>query len=290
MFHTGMNRQRGGFEPPIELRFVDLFMILVTTLMFTTVVLSLVSATGGQGERIEPPHILTQGAPAALQGQPYQLMLSASGGTGNYRWTLTSGALPQGLKLREDGLIYGVPTQTERATVQVKVADQSGRTGEGSFPLETLASQTTSMANLSTLLIAAPISTLSDGTGGEPYNASLSVTGGLPPYSMRVLNGDLPKGLTFSPEGVVTGIPEQTNGYARFTIETSDTAGKVLQQEVRLTILPPPPTLWQRAWPIILQIIFWISMLVIFLFGGPGLLPVITAWLEERRARRARGR
>ena len=43
-------------------------------------------------------------------GQPYSQVLSAVGGTGNYAWSLSVGALPSGLTLSSDGAISGTPS------------------------------------------------------------------------------------------------------------------------------------------------------------------------------------
>ncbi len=66
--------------------------------------------------------------PAATQGAAYSQTLAASGGDGNYSWSLTSGALPAGLSLSSGGVISGTPTATGTATFTVQVSSVGGTT------------------------------------------------------------------------------------------------------------------------------------------------------------------
>jgi hypothetical protein len=51
--------------------------------------------------------------------------LSALGGTTPYRWKLTSGHLPAGLRLKTTGAISGTPTKAGTAKFTIKVTDAS---------------------------------------------------------------------------------------------------------------------------------------------------------------------
>src|SRR6185437_11830519 len=110
MYRMGFgNRGGAGFEPPIELRFVDLFMILLSAFIFIAAVLSIYGSFAGHGERIEAPHVITDTIPNAIAVHSYAVVLAAQGGSGGYRWTV-SGKLPEGLQLADNGKIEGVPT------------------------------------------------------------------------------------------------------------------------------------------------------------------------------------
>jgi len=58
-----------------------------------------------------PPVITTTTLPAGITGQPYSATLAATGGTGPYTWSITTGSLPSGLTLNSStGVISGTPT------------------------------------------------------------------------------------------------------------------------------------------------------------------------------------
>jgi hypothetical protein len=68
--------------------------------------------------------ITTTSLAAATAGSAYTAQLAATGGSGGYTWSVTSGALPAGLRLdAATGAIKGTPTVVRRATFTVTVAD-----------------------------------------------------------------------------------------------------------------------------------------------------------------------
>ncbi len=82
--------------------------------------------------------ITTTGLHAALLGAPYEAVLSASGGTAPYRWTLAAGSsLPAGLVLDPGGTITGTPTVAGIHSVSVVVTDSGATplTGGATFNL-----------------------------------------------------------------------------------------------------------------------------------------------------------
>jgi hypothetical protein len=78
----------------------------------------------------EPPPLEVGPAalPAGVVGRRYRVRLVATGGTAPYRWTVSRGSLPAGLRLGDDGLISGTPTRPVRATVVLVASDARGRT------------------------------------------------------------------------------------------------------------------------------------------------------------------
>lgn len=58
-------------------------------------------------------------------GVPYSFQLTATGGSGNYAWKISSGTLPTGLELSSAGLISGTPTATGSASITFQVADSA---------------------------------------------------------------------------------------------------------------------------------------------------------------------
>jgi len=77
---------------------------------------------------------VTASLPSGHVGMAYSQMLTATGGTAPYAWTLTSGALPVGLTLNSStGLISGTPTAATNATVLTfEVADSTNPTAQTS--------------------------------------------------------------------------------------------------------------------------------------------------------------
>jgi hypothetical protein len=81
-------------------------------------------------------HVTTTSLPAADHGVGYQAQLSAAGGSTPYRWSITSGHLPGGLRLNAKGAISGTPKKaavSETFTVQVK--DKSHQTATATFTI-----------------------------------------------------------------------------------------------------------------------------------------------------------
>ena len=69
--------------------------------------------------------------------QPYLSVLTATGGTGSYDWSLASGSLPVGLQLSpSSGEIAGTPTQGGAFSFTITAADSSGATSSKNFSLQ----------------------------------------------------------------------------------------------------------------------------------------------------------
>src|SRR5262249_43828958 len=65
--------------------------------------------------------------PTGNSGSSYSVILSASGGTPPYTWSLTSGTLPAGLTLNTaQGIIAGTPTGTGVSSFTITVHDNAG--------------------------------------------------------------------------------------------------------------------------------------------------------------------
>lgn len=71
------------------------------------------------------------------QGVAYNATLTASGGTGNYTWSITSGGLPPGISLSSAGVLSGTPTGTGTSAFTVQAAS-SGITGTRNLTLTIL--------------------------------------------------------------------------------------------------------------------------------------------------------
>jgi hypothetical protein len=77
---------------------------------------------------VVPPLVLSAAPlPAARVGRPYAARLVATGGTGPYRWQVTSGPLPRGLHLLADGRLIGTPRRLGRPALTFRATDALGQ-------------------------------------------------------------------------------------------------------------------------------------------------------------------
>jgi len=140
---------------------------------------------------------------------PFRMQLSASGGTGTFTWSVSSGVLPTGVGLAADGTISGTPAAGGSFGFTASATDSEGR-----------------IANYPGLLTVAPrlaISTLKirPAKVGRLYRAKLKALGGVLPKTWRV-KGRLPRGIRLDRTlGVLSGTPLKAGTY-RITVEVVD--------------------------------------------------------------------
>lgn len=72
------------------------------------------------------PTAPSQTLPSGTVGQAYSTVLSASGGTAPYTWTVQRGPLPDGLSLATNGTLSGTPTGSGTTAFGVQVVDSYG--------------------------------------------------------------------------------------------------------------------------------------------------------------------
>ncbi|PIF29581.1 putative secreted protein (IPTL-CTERM system target) [Acidovorax sp. 56] len=176
---------------------------------------------------------------AATVGVAYsQSLAGASGASGPYTYTVTSGGLPAGITLSSSGTLSGTPSAGGTFTFQVTAAD----TGAGQY---STASQTLSLAVSAPSQTYAPTNPAS-GFVGSAYSQSLAgASGGTAPYAYTVASGALPPGLTLSTNGVISGTPT-TPGSFNFTIQATDSStgsGPYVQNSGSLTMSISAPTI-----------------------------------------------
>jgi hypothetical protein len=175
--------------------------------------------------------VVAPGSLSAVIGSNYSLTLSATGGTGPYSWSITSGSLPAGLQLSATGTIVGTPAQGASGSYSFTVTASDVET-----PVQTASasiSMTVSNTTVSPLAIAS--SALASGIAGTAYNQSLQATGGTPTYAWSVTSGSLPAGLALSSAGVISGTPS-TAGSSTFTASVSDSGSPLQSQSVTTSI------------------------------------------------------
>jgi len=144
--------------------------------------------------------------------------LAASGGVEPYKWSISAGALPDGLTLGTDGRVSGNPTTAGVFAFTVQVADTGTGTASipGSIPIA---------AALSANLIPACATQCSVELGCVNVCGTFGqMGGGVGPYSYALRSGQLPAGTTLSGltlTGTFTGL----SGYLRFSVQVTDSQG-----------------------------------------------------------------
>lgn len=160
------------------------------------------------------------GLPPGVVTKPYSQSLTALGGTLPYHWSIVS-VNPAGALTIDPaaGKLNGTPAVEGQVVLTVEVLD---------------ASVPTKSARKDFWLYVNPLpfiweTDLPDGAEGVEYIAYLNVGGGIPPYSLRVSEGQLPAGMTIMPTiNYVTPVPlsgtPATVGSYAFTVELTDSS------------------------------------------------------------------
>lgn len=256
-------RRASHFEPPIELRFVDFFMIIVTALMFVAVMLSVLSAFIGGGEQTAP-RVTAAALPTALLGQPFRMTLAAEGGSTPYQWRV-KGALPEGLTLLPSGLIDGVARKIERKELTLEVRDARGRAATTELAMEVLPVAQGYQVPPPQLSVITAAVALPDAVQGSPYSFRLRAAGGVPPYRWRISRGALPAGLSLTAAGDVVGVPEKGMTRSAFAVTAADAKGLTHSVQGRMAVNAAPPSLLWRALRLLTSVLAWFAYLLLAL-------------------------
>ncbi|MBI4850749.1 MAG: putative Ig domain-containing protein [Acidobacteria bacterium] len=140
----------------------------------------------------------------------YAQPLIASGGNAPYRFAITSGSLPGGLKLSENGFISGTATTVGNFTFVVTVTDANNCTFSQGYNL-------TIFDNILVLP-----ETLPNGRVGDFYNLPIIANGGAGNYTFTI--DSAPSGFSLSSSGQFSGTPD-TAGKFSFTVTAKDRNG-----------------------------------------------------------------
>ncbi|HUD42355.1 MAG TPA: ice-binding family protein [Dokdonella sp.] len=162
--------------------------------------------------------------PAAIQGQPYSELVTASGGTAPYTFAITAGALPPGFILTPSGassaLISGTPAAGGTETFTLTATDADGCAAAILYTIVIDGSTCPTIALAPSVLPAA--------IQGQPYSERVTASGGTAPYTFAISAGALPPGLTLAPSGTSTVLISGTptgSGPASFTLTATDVDG-----------------------------------------------------------------
>ncbi len=188
---------------------------------------------------LPPPPPITITSPTTINltlGEDSGEYLGAIGGDGNYTWSVSSGALPDGMTLDTYGYLYGTPTTPGTSAVTVTVTDDVTPIGDVASRSFTIVVPTA--AELA--VTSAPLSGLSLGTYSEE---ALTSTGGYGSDTWSISSGALPQGLYLESDGYLYGTPSEFGTFT-FTLLVTDSntpTPDVATQIETVTVPPPPP-------------------------------------------------
>lgn len=200
--------------------------------------------------------------PNGLVGQAYSTTFTQAGGVLPVTWSLVSGSFPTGLNLNAStGVLSGTPTVAGTYSFTVQATDSTGTTAQVSCQI---------------VIGTVPVLTCNSpptGTVGVFYSQQFGLSGGTPPYTLSLLSGSFPPGLsiaatsgfaegapyilmspflgvtyagrisypygsllfTAAGEGVVNGTPTAPGTYT-FTLLLTDSLGNTAQTTCSITI------------------------------------------------------
>jgi putative Ig domain-containing protein len=156
--------------------------------------------------------------PAGVVGFRYSLSASAAGQAGTITWSASG--LPPGLTVAATGTIAGIPTAFGIFTTMLQAQDSYSTCG-------TAAATVTRTADVRVIVAIAPLplviqtTTLPPGRVRQPYHAPLEFTGGTGTTTWSVVDGQLPRGVTLSSAGSISGKPTEVGTFS-FTLQASD--------------------------------------------------------------------
>ncbi len=172
--------------------------------------------------------IQTQTLPPGTVNAKYSTSLTATGGVPPYTWHAAGAGLPTGLTLTAaTGVISGTPAQAGSFAFMAQVQDSHSDAYSRSVAL--------SIATANSPLHLATTS-LPAGTMNANYSATLSATGGTPPYSWTTTSGQLPSGLALNAAtGTIGGIPSQAGTFP-FTAQVTDSKASIASSAISMNI------------------------------------------------------
>ncbi len=194
-------------------------------------------ALAAGGPALAAPTILTASLPTGAFQQSYYTQLTATDPNvlnPTFIWSLTNGLLPAGLNFLNSnnfGVITGTPTVAGTFYLTFTVQENSGNTFIGSaFQSYTL-----------TITAGPPsitLNTLPPAVQGTQYSATLTASGGVPPYQWTFVSFDT-QGLSIGfTTGTITGVPP-TPGIFFLTVQLTDSVGASARQTLQLFVATP---------------------------------------------------
>lgn len=171
------------------------------------------------GAPLNPPRITTTSLPRGKKDEYYYESLEAEG-DGPITWTQISGRLPNGLELDEDGNVSGTPT---RASTFRFIVQASNDYASDIKQITLVIEQSESSQSSSAIRPSIYTSSISEGNLNTQYRALIQATGTVP-VTWSFDGGELPKGLSFDKNGIISGTPTETGEFT-FVVRATNEAG-----------------------------------------------------------------
>ncbi|MEA9581291.1 putative Ig domain-containing protein [Xanthomonas nasturtii] len=167
--------------------------------------------------------------PAGTAGQAYTAAISpATGGTAPYSYALSAGALPAGIVLdTATGGLSGTPTVSGSFNFTLTASD--------STPSPAAQASRAYVLTIGAATLVIGQNTLPPAVTGSAYSQTLTVSGGVAPYSFAVTSGTLPAGLTLAANGTLSGTPSG-EGVSNFTITVTDASAASAAQAYSFSV------------------------------------------------------
>jgi hypothetical protein len=178
------------------------------------------------------PAVTTSSLPPATAGSNYNQVLTESGGTSPYTWSVSPTTLPPGLVLvSSSGVIAGTPTgcsSTPCGSYTFTVTDETGNSASTQPIPITVNPPAAPLTITPTTLPAATVST--------SYSATVNATGGITPYAWSLSNN--PSWLSINPStGALSGTAPGTAGTTpTFTVSVQDSESPAQVTSANFTI------------------------------------------------------
>ncbi|MBJ6763409.1 lamin tail domain-containing protein [Myxococcaceae bacterium JPH2] len=184
------------------------------------------SACSGDGKDQEGPILPSTDLAATTVGSPFEYVIVARGGTAPLQYTVANP--PPGCSFYSGtGKLTGPASQAGDWPFEVTVRDGAGLTSSHTYSLRVWAAPQVTSRDLP------------DATMGASYTAELNASGGAPPLRWSLTGGSLPGGLTLSPEGIISGVPQDTVGTRVLTVSVTDASGAVATATLNLKLVGP---------------------------------------------------
>ncbi|MCB1224233.1 MAG: putative Ig domain-containing protein [Verrucomicrobiales bacterium] len=168
--------------------------------------------------------------PPGSVGTPYSVNGYVNSGYGSVTYSVTGGALPDGLSLdANNGDISGTPTAAGTFSFTVTVTNAYG--------CDTNTTRQIIINGCPPLDMQPNFWGMPQGTVGQWYEMTLAASGGTPPYLYSEWGSSLPSGLFLDPSGEINGTPDNAGTWYA-DIEVTDAAGCTGTFTVAVIITP----------------------------------------------------